>query len=1518
MIEDRSKDTLLYAGSAKVRITDWFFIKDHVTLSYLGLEDAVVNMKRSDSIWNYQFIMDYFSSPSNTSDTTGGVEFDFKEAHFKNIRFNKMDGWIGQNMIASMKQLDVEIDNVNLSKKRVAIKEIKLEEPHFTLSDYRGRRSKRADLTDIIQKIPILSAYQWNKDGWALDIKKITLNNGSFASEQETERKPYTDRFDGQHLFISSISGSLSNMSFTNDTLTAEVNLSARERSGFEIKKLQSVMKFTPVMMEFNNLDLYTNKSHLQNYYAMKYDDFNADMQGFIHSVTLEGRFINSELNSDDLAFFAPQLASWKRIFYFDGKAKGTIDNLSAKDLKIRSGNTFIDGDIALRGLPDINTTFIDFKGNNFQTNYNELIAIVPSLKNVTQPQLSRLGNIYYKGNFTGFINDFVAYGTIISNLGTATTDINMKIPENGIPQYSGKINTQNFKLGQFMNSSQLGNISLNGKINGSGFSLKELNANFDGTVKQIEFNGYNFQNIVLNGDFEKSLFKGHLTIDDPNIKIKTLDGTLDLAVKKEYTFNLMADLEYVNLKNIHFAKEDLSLSGLFSLNFTGSNIDNFLGTARVYDAQLKHDSSLLSFDSLTLSSFIRNDKKYLSLQSNQLDAELNGKFKILELPDAFKVFLNRYYPAYIKKPAHQVSDQDFSFDITTRQVDEYIKLFDKRLGGFNNSTLNGHLNLSRSELNINASVPEFAFDGKTFTNTKLKGNGNGDTLKADVAIADIALSGSLHFPGTNLQLIANNDISEIHLKTSADKTLNEAELNATVQTFSDGVKIHFSPSSFIINDKKWLLEKDGELIVRNNYIGASEIKFTHGSQQIAISTEPDDVTNQTHIVAKLKEINVEDFIPFAFKDPSLKGLLTGTAMVRDPFGKPTIEFNGKADSFALNGKYIGKVNMDANANTVSGLVKFKASANDSTYVFDVDGSYNYKDSTGNALNLDFMGKRININILEPYLGSIFSTMNGWAQTNLKIYSRNNHRYITGDALLLNDTITIDYTKCPYVITNQAIHFAEDVIDLGKLQLRDRDTSRRSMPGTGTLSGKISHNFFANLDFRNVHLETDKLLLLNTTKLDNTEFYGRVIGRATLNINGPTTNLIMDIFGEPNILDSSHIFLPTGTRKEANTVDYIEFIQFGSKIEDVKSSATTNIIVNLDLQANPACKIDVILDEETEDIIKGQGTGRINIRAGNKEPLSIRGQYELTKGEYTFNFQTFLKKPFTLNHGTITWNGDPYQAVIDIEAEYLAKNVDISPLTSTGKLVQKEDITIVARITGFLQKPNEPDFEFRLPDQSEAGRDLFVVKSLANYRSDKNEMYKQVASLLLFNSFITNEQNFLSAGNTLGLATNTIGGVISSWLTTLFNKQLEKATNGILSTYIDINPTLGLQKNASQLQANVKAGLRLLLSSRLVLLIGGSLDYNNSTYTQQLDKKGLLSPDISIEWLLNKEGSIRVIGFNRSSIDFTLNQRNRSGIQLSYRKDINKLGDVFKSKKRIAAEDAKKKRTPPAPPAKMP
>ena len=65
----------------------------------------------------------------------------------------------------------------------------------------------------------------------------------------------------------------------------------------------------------------------------------------------------------------------------------------------------------------------------------------------------------------------------------------------------------------------------------------------------------------------------------------------------------------------------------------------------------------------------------------------------------------------------------------------------------------------------------------------------------------------------------------------------------------------------------------------------------------------------------------------------------------------------------------------------------------------------------------------------------------------------------------------------------------------------------------------------------------------------------------------------------------------------------------------------------------------------------------------------------------------------------------------------------------------------------------------------------------------------------------------------------------------------------------------------------------------------------------------LLTPDITVEYLLTKDGKLRIVGFNRTVVDATLGQRNRTGLRLSYTRDFDKLTKA----ERIAQREERRK-----------
>ena len=384
-----------------------------------------------------------------------------------------------------------------------------------------------------------------------MKIANLKIENGRFRSDAKTERLPY-GYFDGQHMDFTEINAEITNTSFIGDTVFSKIKLTAKERSGLEIKNLTSDMRLMPQGMFFDNLDLQTNRSTIKNSFSMSYNDM-SEMADFIHKVKMTANFDGSYIDSDDIAFFAPTMRTWKKKITIRGKVRGTVDDLVGRELVVQAGNsTVLSGDITLTGLPDINQTFIDFKANEFRTTYSDAATIIPKIRRITNPDLRKIQYFRFNGSFTGFIRDFVTYGTIQTNLGTVRSDLNMKLPIGQQPVYSGTISTDHFNLGSFLGDPKVGYISMEGVVRGRGFTARARSAEVKGNIRYIDYNNYRYHNIVIEqGKLDKEQFEGSLAIDDENAQLN-LKGLIDWN-KKTPVFNFVADVQKANLQAQEF-----------------------------------------------------------------------------------------------------------------------------------------------------------------------------------------------------------------------------------------------------------------------------------------------------------------------------------------------------------------------------------------------------------------------------------------------------------------------------------------------------------------------------------------------------------------------------------------------------------------------------------------------------------------------------------------------------------------------------------------------------------------------------------------------------------------------------------------------------------------------------------------------------------------------------------------------------------------------------------------------------
>ena len=191
--------------------------------------------------------------------------------------------------------------------------------------------------------------------------------------------------------------------------------MSFSEKSGFKLYLLQSEIAFTPQSLSFKNSTLLTPYSDLKFDLAFAFKNFDDDFADVINKVDIQAIFNKSKLNTNDIAYFVSDLKGMNLQIELLADIKGKIKNFKAKNMIIKTGNhTLFKGNLAMTGLPQIEETFIN-------ADIQELYSCKSDIESITLPEssggkhlvfpkeLTKLGNIRYKGKFTGFYNDFVS-----------------------------------------------------------------------------------------------------------------------------------------------------------------------------------------------------------------------------------------------------------------------------------------------------------------------------------------------------------------------------------------------------------------------------------------------------------------------------------------------------------------------------------------------------------------------------------------------------------------------------------------------------------------------------------------------------------------------------------------------------------------------------------------------------------------------------------------------------------------------------------------------------------------------------------------------------------------------------------------------------------------------------------------------------------------------------------------------------------------------------------------------------
>lgn len=1488
LVKDQNKDTLFYTASLKLRISDLVFSNSSPVIKFLGLSDTKIYFSRKESSkWNYAFIEAYMNSNSNGSKKQNS--FDIQKIDFTNLKFVQTDRWAGQNINFNANNVLANIRSIK--KDSFLIDQVILNKPTYIIQSYKGIGPIVKTITQKRNK----DEYYFNPGNLYVSANELQVIHGKFWIE--TGFNSPMNYFDVDHIRMNDINADLKNIFFNKDTILAKVNLSVKEQSGFEIKKLLTNFKLTPEIMEFSALHLVTNNSVIENYYAMEYHELGDDFKNYIQRVNMKAHLVNAAIATDDIAYFTPTMSSFHKKLTTSFHFNGTVANFQTKDFYAKYNTSNVYGSFSMQGIPDMRNTLINFSNVVASTNYRDLANWLPNLKQTTNINIDSINNLHFNGDFKGTFYDFVTKGKIEFPLGSIATEIRLKFPENKEPTYDGSITTHHLNIGKILNAPTLGLLNFKGTIAGSSFNIDNLKTNIKGAIDSIDFNKYTYTNISTNGLFQKRSFNGMLSVKDPNI---SLISNLELIFKQgKPKINAIGDLLYANLGKLHLANNNTQLTGLIDINFEGDSIDNFIGYAKFYNGKLKSPTTEVNFDSLSIQSSIVNGEKKLSISSDDIQASIIGKFNILHLPASVQYFMQRYLPTYIPAPKNTASNQVFKIQLKTNYFEPYIRLFDKSFSGFNNISLSGSINTQNQSINLKGKFPYASWNAYSIKGGDISGYGSKDSLHLFLTAGSINLTDTTSYSDAKITIHSSKDISTINMVGVSKSALEKIDLNTLVHTYSDGISIKWDPSYFILNQKKWTINPNGILVLRKSNINATNFKFTQGLQEFVFSNS---TTEKNGIQLELKNIILGDFTKLFFDYPKLEGLTDGKIQFKNILNDFEFSSDLKIKQFQFNNDSIGLAQLKLGYQSSTGIVPFQLNCPNTTYNLSAQGNYSIKDST-NPLDATLYLKHSKFSLVQQFIGGVLTNLEGSADGQIHFGGRIENPFLLGNATITNSSFKVDYTKVNYYIDSSTIRFTDEGIDFGTVALRD------AMNRPAIFKGKILNQGFAHLVY-DMEMSSPKIELLRTDPLDNSNFYGHAVGKASMTIKGPEENIKMYINADVN--DSSHIYLPNSTSKESGKSDFILFKKFGKTAIKSADIPTYNLVVDLDVKANNKTQIDVIMDELSGDVIKAVGNGRLKIRAGNIEPLTIRGKYNIESGKYDFNFQSLIKKPFELipeAGNYIEWTGNPFQANIHIDARYTAERVSLNELVGTANFsnavrTYRGNVYVVAALRNKLAQP-DIRFSLAFPQGNPISSDNEFSQFISRLERDDNEILKQVSFLIVFNSFAPagfSNANTSNAYTVTSIGINTISHLLTKEINKTITNLLNKVT-GDKSLRFDVGSSVynsanlldptgaGIAINANKIdrqRVNLKLG-RSFLNDKIIVNVGGDLDFNvqNSTTIQNGNFQWL--PDINIEFILTEDRKLRAILFNRNSLDIngsSLGRRNRQGVSISYRKDF--------------------------------
>ena len=1331
-----------------------------------------------------------------------------------------------------------------------------------------------------------------------LRINSILIRRGRMAyhvlSEEETPGK-----FNAKHIHLQNIIANISLKALSKDSINLGIKrLSLDEKvSGFSLKKMSLKLVANSRQTSIDNFAIELPETSLKlDTIHLIYDSLKA-FDRFTEQVRFSFRTLPSQITLKDISPFLPALSHFKEPISLDMEVKGTVNQLTCSHLEITADNRQfrLKGDVALQDLSHPQDAYVFGTLSELTATTRGVGFLVRNLShdyNGVPPVLERLGNVSFRGEVSGYFTDIVTYGQLHTDLGGVNMDLKLSSDKSkGLFAYSGAVKTTDYKLGKLLANEQLGEITFNLDVHGRHVTDRLPVVELKGLIASVDYSRYRYENITLDGEYKQGGFNGKVALDDPNGSIY-LNGDVNVSSRIP-TFNFQAIINKLRPHDLNLTSKypDTEFSLKLRANFTGGSVDEMIGEINVDSLEFMSPEKQYFMNNMNIRASKQNNENQLRLTSEFLTASVEGKFQYHTLPASILNIMRKYVPSLILPPKKPIeTHNNFQFDIHIYNTDILSTIFDIPLTVYTHSTLKGYFNDPLQRLRVEGYFPRLQYKNNFIESGMILCENPSDHIRARVRLTNLKKKGAVNL---SLDAQAKDDNISTTLNWGNSAAVTYSGQLAAVAKFlrTEGEKpllkamVEVKPTDIILNDTLWQIHPS-QVVVDSGKVDVNNFYFSHQDRYVRINGRLSD-NPQDSVKVDLKDINMGYVFDIASisDDVNFEGDATGTAYASGVFKKPVMNTRLFIKNFSLNQGRLGDLNIYGEWDNENRGIRLDASIKDiSTTPSRVTGIIHpLKPESGLDLNIE--ANELNLKFLEHYMKSIANDIKGRATGKVHFYGK--FKGLNLDGVVMTDA------SMNFDILNT--HFAiKDTILLAPTGLTFNNIHISDMEGhSGRMNGYLHFQHFKNLNYR-FEIQANNMLVMNTKESTDMPFYGTVYGTGNalltgnaiqgLDVNVAMTTNRNSIFTYINgsvASATSNQFIKFVDKTPRRTIqDSIQIISYYEQLQQKRQEAEeeqkTDIRLNILVDATPDATMKIIMDPVAGDYISGKGTGNIRTEFYNKGDVKMFGSYQINQGVYKFSLQEVIRKDFVIKNGsTITFNGAPLDANLDIQASYTVNSASLNDLIpeESSSIIQQHNVKVncIMNLSGILVRPTIK-LGIELPNERDEVQTL-----VRNYISTEEQMNMQILYLLGIGKFYTEDAR-----------NNQNSNVMSSVLSSTLSGQLNNALSQVFETNnwnIGTNLSTGDKGWTDMEVEGILSGQ--LLNNRL--LINGNFGYRDNPMANTN-----FVGDFEAEWLINRSGDIRLKAYNETNDRYyTKTNLTTQGVGIMYKKDFNKWSDLF-------------------------